>query len=103
MCLTLRSPLTRLRVALELARENSRGAMQVHLDRIEREAVQLNTLVSGTTIAILHGVGKSGDPSAGLFPQRYAHEVDSGCLIRSTEQRALPEQCDPPTVLHPRR
>jgi two-component system sensor histidine kinase CpxA len=42
----LRSPLTRLRVALELARENSRDGMQVHLDRIERESVHLNTLVS---------------------------------------------------------
>jgi two-component system sensor histidine kinase CpxA len=41
----LRSPLTRLGVALELARENSPEEMQVYLDRIEHEGAHLNTLI----------------------------------------------------------
>lgn len=41
----LRSPLARLAVALELARDNGSGTYQVHLDRIERESVRLNYLI----------------------------------------------------------
>jgi two-component system sensor histidine kinase CpxA len=41
----LRSPLSRLNVALELGREEATGAMHVHLDRIEREALRLNNLI----------------------------------------------------------
>ncbi len=41
----LRSPLARLSVALELAREDSDPAMATHLDRIERETEKLNTLI----------------------------------------------------------
>jgi two-component system, OmpR family, sensor histidine kinase CpxA len=41
----LRSPLSRLAVALELGREEATGAMHVHLDRIEREATRLNNLI----------------------------------------------------------
>lgn len=40
----LRSPLARLSVAVELARSDS-GDQTVHLDRIEKEATRLNTLV----------------------------------------------------------
>jgi two-component system, OmpR family, sensor histidine kinase CpxA len=41
----LRSPLSRLSVALELAREDADSAMTTHLDRIERETERLNSLI----------------------------------------------------------
>jgi two-component system sensor histidine kinase CpxA len=41
----LRSPLARLSVALELAREDAVPAMTAHLERIEREAKLLNQLI----------------------------------------------------------
>lgn len=41
----LRSPLSRLSVALELAREDSEPAMAAHLERIQREAERLNLLI----------------------------------------------------------
>jgi len=41
----LRSPLARLSVALELAREDSDAAATPHLDRIERETERLNQLI----------------------------------------------------------
>jgi two-component system sensor histidine kinase CpxA len=41
----LRSPLARLNVALELAREESGPALENHLSRIEREGVKLNELI----------------------------------------------------------
>jgi two-component system sensor histidine kinase CpxA len=42
----LRSPLARLSVALELAREEAPTAMTGHLERIEREAARLNELIA---------------------------------------------------------
>jgi two-component system sensor histidine kinase CpxA len=41
----LRSPLARLSVALELAREDAHEGMTSHLDRIERETARLNQLI----------------------------------------------------------
>lgn len=41
----LRSPLTRLSVALELTRTKADASLQPHLDRIEREANRLNNLI----------------------------------------------------------
>ena len=41
----LRSPLARLSVALELAREDADPAMTAHLERIERETERLNLLI----------------------------------------------------------
>ncbi|MBT9333299.1 ATP-binding protein [Paracidobacterium acidisoli] len=41
----LRSPLARLSVALELAREENQPRMATHLERIEREAARLNSLI----------------------------------------------------------
>jgi two-component system sensor histidine kinase CpxA len=41
----LRSPLARLSVALELAREDADSGMTTHLERIEREAKNLNQLI----------------------------------------------------------
>ncbi len=42
----LRSPLTRLGVAVELARKEAHGELQPFLDRIEKESERLNTLIS---------------------------------------------------------
>jgi two-component system sensor histidine kinase CpxA len=42
---TLRSPLARLSVALGLARQRANPETSHHLDRIEREADRLNTLI----------------------------------------------------------
>jgi two-component system sensor histidine kinase CpxA len=41
----LRSPLARLSVALELAREDAEPVMEAHLERIERETRNLNQLI----------------------------------------------------------
>lgn len=41
----LRSPLSRLSVALELARDDAESSMTPHLDRIERETERLNSLI----------------------------------------------------------
>jgi two-component system sensor histidine kinase CpxA len=41
----LRSPLARLSLALELAREDADSTMSTHLDRIERETERLNQLI----------------------------------------------------------
>jgi two-component system sensor histidine kinase CpxA len=41
----LRSPLARVSVALELAREDANATMSTHLDRIQRESERLNQLI----------------------------------------------------------
>jgi two-component system sensor histidine kinase CpxA len=55
----LRSPLARLSVALELARDEAPGAAEIHLQRIEDEANQLNRLIgellSLSLLESLHG------------------------------------------------
>jgi len=49
----LRSPLARLSVALELAREEAQPGMEDQLDRIERETGRLNTLI-GQLLSLSH-------------------------------------------------
>ncbi|WP_263356050.1 ATP-binding protein [Acidicapsa ligni] len=49
----LRSPLARLSVALELAREEAQPGMDEQLDRIEREAGRLNALI-GQLLSLSH-------------------------------------------------
>ena len=49
----LRSPLARLSVALELAREEAQPGMEEQLDRIEREAGRLNALI-GQLLSLSH-------------------------------------------------
>ncbi len=49
----LRSPLARLSVALELAREEAQPGMEVQLDRIERETGRLNSLI-GQLLSLSH-------------------------------------------------
>jgi two-component system, OmpR family, sensor histidine kinase CpxA len=41
----LRSPLARLAVALELGREIAPDKLQIHLERVERESIRLNSLI----------------------------------------------------------
>jgi two-component system, OmpR family, sensor histidine kinase CpxA len=49
----LRSPLARLSVALELAREEAQPGMEVQLERIERETGRLNSLI-GQLLSLSH-------------------------------------------------
>jgi two-component system sensor histidine kinase CpxA len=49
----LRSPLARLSVALELAREEAQPEVEEHLARMERETAQLNTLI-GQLLSLSH-------------------------------------------------
>jgi two-component system sensor histidine kinase CpxA len=49
----LRSPLARLSVALELAREEAQPGMEEQLDRIERETGRLNSLI-GQLLSLSH-------------------------------------------------
>lgn len=56
----LRSPLARLSVALELAREEDQPRMAEHLERIEREAVRLNALIGQLlTLSSMESMDKS--------------------------------------------
>ena len=55
----LRSPLARLSVALELAREDVGPAKTAHLDRIERETERLNLLI-GQLLSVLDGGAGKG-------------------------------------------
>lgn len=54
----LRSPLTRLNVALELARDGDRAGVEESLDRIQREADRLNELI-GRLLMLTRLEGKS--------------------------------------------
>lgn len=56
----LRSPLARLSVALELAREDAAPEMTAHLNRIEREAAKLNQLIGQLlTLSSMEAVEKT--------------------------------------------
>lgn len=58
----LRSPLARLIVALELAREDAFPDMIAHLDRIEREAEKLNQLIAQLlTLSSMEAVEKTSN------------------------------------------
>jgi len=57
----LRSPLARLSVALELAREDAAPEMTAHLNRIEREAEKLNQLIGQLlTLSSMEAAEKTG-------------------------------------------
>ncbi len=58
----LRSPLARLSVALELAREDADPAKAAHLDRIERETERLNLLIGQLlTLSSMEALEKVGN------------------------------------------
>jgi two-component system sensor histidine kinase CpxA len=91
----LRSPLARLSVALELAREEAPAAMQQHLQRIDREAGRLNLLIgqllrlssiestnasSHTEKFTLHGLVEE------LLPDAEYEAQQRGCRIQVLEQ-----------------
>ncbi|HUA99848.1 MAG TPA: ATP-binding protein [Terracidiphilus sp.] len=57
----LRSPLARLSVALELAREDAAAEMAPHLDRIERETAKLNQLIGQLlTLSSMEAIDSAG-------------------------------------------
>jgi two-component system sensor histidine kinase CpxA len=58
----LRSPLARVSVALELAREDSGPEMEAYLSRIERETAKLNQLIGQLlTLSSMEAVEKNGN------------------------------------------
>ena len=71
----LRSPLARLNVALELARQRASSAASEALDRIEREAARLNDLIEQLlTLVRLEG-GPEGPPRIPVDLARLVQEV----------------------------
>ena len=63
----LRSPLARLSVALELAREEAQPGMEEQLDRIERETGRLNALI-GQLLSLSHLESTTRLPDRQLLP-----------------------------------
>jgi two-component system sensor histidine kinase CpxA len=73
----LRSPLARLSLALELARQRSGADAAGPLDRIEREAERLNELI-GNLLTIARLDGKAPEPRPEIVDLSYlVHEVAS--------------------------
>jgi len=65
----LRSPLARLSVALELAREEAQPEMESHLARIEREAEHLNKLI-GQLLSLSQMESAQRIPDAEVIPMK---------------------------------
>jgi len=65
----LRSPLARLSVALELAREEAQPEMEDHLARIEREAEHLNKLI-GQLLSLSQMESAQRIPDAEVIPMK---------------------------------
>ena len=93
----LRSPLSRLRLALELAREQNAGDMHVHLDRIEREANRLNNLIDQLmTLSYMDTVHEVAQPTnisfnklvMDLLPDVQYEATGHGCHITATIMRS---------------
>lgn len=78
----LRSPLARLSLALQLAREDdaseaeSHGVRDQHLDRIEREANNLNQLIGQLLTPVINGIA------------REHVDLSTGCRTRSTRRNS---------------
>jgi two-component system sensor histidine kinase CpxA len=101
----LRSPLARLSVALELAREEAPASMQEHLQRIDREAGRLNLLIgqllrlssiestnasSHTDKFTLHGLVEELLPDAEYEAQQRSCRIQllehSGCTVQGNQE-----------------
>jgi two-component system, OmpR family, sensor histidine kinase CpxA len=101
----LRSPLARLSVALELAREEAPASMQGHLQRIDREAGRLNLLIgqllrlssieatnasSHTDRFTLHGLVEELLPDAEYEAQQRCCKIQvlehSGCTLQGNQE-----------------
>src|SRR5882757_166568 len=101
----LRSPLARLSVALELAREEAPASMQEHLQRIDREAGRLNLLIgqllrlssieatnasSHTDKFTLHGLVEELLPDAEYEAQQRCCKIQvlehSGCTVQGNQE-----------------
>jgi two-component system, OmpR family, sensor histidine kinase CpxA len=85
----LRSPLARLNVALELARQRSGSEASNALDRIDRETIRLNEMIQRLlTIARLEG----GDQSVERSPVRLAELIDE--IAHDAAFEAQSRQCE---------
>ena len=93
----LRSPLARLSVALELAREEAPNTMKHHLGRIEREAARLNELI-GQLLRLSSMESTESTPTGETFALRtlidtMLPDVAFEAQQRQCEVRVL-KQCD---------
>lgn len=89
----LRSPLARLSVALELAREDAEPAMAAHLQRIQRETELLNQLIGQLlTLSSLEAMEKFSD----FAPLSLNHLVEE--MVPDATYEAQQRQCS--VVLH---
>jgi two-component system, OmpR family, sensor histidine kinase CpxA len=105
----LRSPLARLSVALELAREEAQPGMEPNLQRIERETGRLNELI-GQLLSLSHLESTSripdklrfclGDVVQGLLPDMDYEAHRRNCGVRYSPGRAVNgEDCPKGEVL----
>ena len=84
----LRSPLARLSVALELAREDAAPEMAAHLDRIERETHKLNQLIGQLlTLASMEAIERTGN----FEPVSLKQLIEE--MIPDAEYEARQRQC----------
>jgi two-component system sensor histidine kinase CpxA len=87
----LRSPLTRLRVALSLAQRKD-GSLGVQLDRMEREIERLDALI-GETLDLSRLSG--GEPAFTRAPVELRHIVDDVIQDAQFEANAVGKQISP--------
>lgn len=85
----LRSPLARLSVALELAREEASGDMNGHLERIERETGRLNEL-----IAQLLRLSSMESTEAAAARETFALNTLMESMLPDVEFEARRRQCE---------
>jgi len=99
----LRSPLARLSVALELAREEAQPGMEEQLDRIERETGRLNSLI-GQLLSLSHLESTTrlpdrlrvslSDVVAELLPDMDYEAQRRNCRVSFTEARRTDGQAE---------
>jgi len=96
----LRSPLARLHVALELARNKAGGAATAELDRMEREAEQLNALIGEVlTLSRLEaGVAPSLDEEVDLTALVVGVADDARFEARAADKDVIVNVLAPVTV-----
>ncbi len=96
----LRSPLTRLNVALELTRKSEGGRTETGLNRIEREAQRLNELISQLLSLARLETGIEGIPPEPVDLSALVYEIaaDADFEARQGDCGARVSYCEPCTT-----
>ena len=103
----LRSPLARLSVALELAREEAPESMSEHLQRIEREAGRLNQLIGQLLrLSSMESMNASAPTELfplqtlieGLLPDAEFEAQQRSCIVRVSGQCACMVRGNPELI-----